>query len=114
MTYLPLKSVSWKHFLLAPREWLNTPTSEELRALLNLAIGSHVLEETSKMINPSSRDIKSQYDLPSRSLPPLKINGEVLLQNEKTKRWDSAGTVMSMLPDGRSYIVKSNGSNQIR
>ena len=50
----------------------------------------------------------------SRSLPPLSIGQLVLIQDPKTNKWTSRGTITEIRAKGRSYYVNIDGKKKLR
>ena len=57
---------------------------------------------------------KLTNDRSKLSLPPLHPGQSVLLQNPKTSAWDCLGSIVSVRPDGLSYIVNSENRSYLR
>ena len=48
---------------------------------------------------------RRHFDASAHDLEPFPLHFPVLIQNPKTRRWDIRGSITSILPDGRSYLV---------
>ena len=57
---------------------------------------------------------KKYHDQHKSFLPQLSPGDQVLLQHPKTGLWDNQAEIISVRPDGLSYIVRSEGREFLR
>ena len=57
---------------------------------------------------------KKYHDQHKSFLPQLSPGDQVLLQHPKTGLWDNRAEIISVRPDGLSYIVRSEGREFLR
>ncbi|TRY75822.1 hypothetical protein TCAL_11862, partial [Tigriopus californicus] len=73
-----------------------------------------IVENARKYVNNTNERTRNRYNLRTRYLPPLQTNSKVLVQNPRTRRWDSTGIIMNKRANGHSYKVEINGTCQPR
>ena len=61
-----------------------------------------------------SKSTASNFKKKSRELPPLKLQQEVLVQNQKSKLWSEKGFIKQQREHGRSYLVDIDGKTFLR
>lgn len=56
--------------------------------------------------NSAKEKLHQNIQQPGYVLPDLKIGDRVRVQNPITRRWDQLGTIIEVLPNGRSYNIR--------
>lgn len=57
---------------------------------------------------------EKSYNKHAKTLPQLPNNSPIVIQDPKSGKWDTPGTITSMRPDGRSYEILCDGNTTIR
>ena len=100
-------------FLRGLSAWRNTPLPSKGRSPAELFLGRKlhglwpILTKPASQRNPSP--IQSH-----RTLPTLKNDTPVIIQDPTTKRWTQTGTIANIRPRGRSYIIKTESGFIVR
>ena len=89
------------------------------RQRTSLPVTSSQFEQISFQEAASSKDSvyqkrKQAHDQHRKTLPPFKPGQQVLLQDNQSKRWTKTGFVVSVRPDGLSYLVSCDGRPYLR
>ena len=82
-------------------EWRNVPRSGSTYSPAELFFGRRLRTQLPTFICPSTPTMQE-----GRHLSSLSCGDQVLLQNQKSKLWDTHGVITSVRPDGRSYVVE--------
>ena len=132
MKYLLLKHhENWDDFQNALREWRNTKRADGLSPaewLYGRRQRTHAvahpdsykrIDDTTWSQHESRRkelaeNSKHHSDQHAYKLSPLPLNSKAMLQNPKTKRWDSLVTISEVRPSGSYWVTFENGARTLR
>ncbi len=120
----PGKTVRNERFFKALLEYRNTPRKDGLSPAQRLfgrptrtKLPAHPviykkdirdkIREADRLTVKLRERAKDQQDSRTRKLEQLKPGTVVRVQHHLTRRWDLIGTVMEVMPRGRSYLVRS-------
>ena len=119
MKFLLKKCKKWDDFKIALREWRNTPRSGsskspadlmfKRRQRTKLPVSEKVGVSFSGDSLPSVLEEKSHEEVHQQ----LPIGAHVLVQDSKTKKWDTKGKVIGKRASGRSYTVETDDNKVI-
>ena len=121
------KTSSWREFREALREYRNSQRYDGLSPaqwLFGRRQRTHA-PAMPQAYNRLSNEEINQYDsrrreevekkqIDRRSLQPLSVGQAVHIQNNKTLRWDSEGTIVGIRKKSRSYYVNIDGRRKLR
>ena len=111
----------WDDFLLALLEWRNTPRAADGKSPAQMFFGAR--QRTLVPCLPSAYDRISDPDSPrpkrkskiQREFEPFQVGDWVLLQSQKSKRWDTRVEIIESRPTERSYLVRDeDGATKLR
>ena len=65
------------------------------------------MRQRTRLPTLATRGEKTQKGDKEDKLKPLVVGTQVLIQDPKSKKWDSEGIVVDIRPNGRSYYIKT-------
>ncbi|QQP41502.1 Uncharacterized protein FKW44_015903 [Caligus rogercresseyi] len=131
MKHLLLKSESWRTFKESLLEWRNIPRDNGLspaqwlfgrRLRTSIPATSSAYERITEKTFSEARYKKEKikdlstlhYNKKCKKLPRLNVGDDVVLQDPRSKRWESRGRISGVRGSGRSFVIRTDRGDLVR